>query len=318
MSIVLQGYTMFLKKILLATGTAFFCLNFAYAEACPDFPYFFPKTGTLSVLNCDFHQQYEARIAQVLTTFGTSGGRPIILNLGGTLILKYNGNTTNTNITPATYHELKSFEHAALTVFLILSQMNPDQSTLQMIQSHLEQAAPLISSLKLTHQSREITNQLVQGTLQLIRKLKNKPTYSRDKLAYEFKRIKPLLNKVTMIASKIELQALNDALNPWLAQMLPAERNRIGIVVATAHQARDREISLQYFSKKFGHRVGEGARYENGMVVLEGKFDETSALNLLARHYLDREVGDIMFNEPARLQRDVLADSAAIILRTKK
>ena len=152
------------------------------------------------------------------------------------------------------------------------------------------------------------------STLKLINQYEAKPSWTQDEMATDFQSLDPLINRVALIVSQIEIQALDTALTPWLAQMESTDKQRIGIVVATAHQARAKEISIQYFSKKFGHRVGE-VLHEKGMVVLEGKFDEISALNLLARHYLDREAGDILFHEPARLQRDLLADAATSLLK---
>ena len=91
-------------------------------QSCPDFPYFKPETGPLAVLNCDMHHAYNHRVNQIMSTFGTPNGRPIILNLGGTLVLKYNGKVKTVDITPPPFQILKALSHGVFTDYLILSQ----------------------------------------------------------------------------------------------------------------------------------------------------------------------------------------------------
>jgi hypothetical protein len=52
-------------------------------------------------------------------------------------------------------------------------------------------------------------------------------------------------------------------------------------------------------------------------VSLEGATDEASAEALLARHYVDRAAAQVLFADPSRLQRDLLADAAALHLRER-
>ena len=73
-------------------------------------------------------------------------------------------------------------------------------------------------------------------------------------------------------------------------------------------------MTLQSFCRYVGS-PGEGAQLENCVVILEGSFDVQSATAQLARHYIDREAGQSIFQDPARLQADVLATAAEEYLR---
>ena len=289
--------------------------------ACPEFPYFRPTKGPLARVNCDFHKVYEQRVEQIIRTFGVPGGRAVILNLGGTLVLKYNGKTQTISITPPAYQQVKVFAHASFAVFLLLPQnksgqlLPPIKLGLSHLEQHLQQSVATIPSIKISLKDKATVTQLANLTLDFINRVLTKNSWTAAERAVYFRNVKPLFFRTTKIAARLELSALDQAINPWLAKMSLQEQKNIGIVVATAHQARASEISLQYFAHKFGQQFGEGASLEHGLVVLEDKFDETAALKLLARHYLDRSAAQIIFNDEARLQRDVLADAARTLLR---
>ncbi len=288
--------------------------------ACPDFPYFRPKTGPIAVVNCDFHKAYEKRVEQIMRTLGAPGGRAVILNLGGNLVLKYNGKTETIDVTPNAYQDVKVFAHATMAVYLLLFQKNAGQLDpqikldLRALEQHVQQAAALIPSINISPKEKETVVQLATLTEDFLQGVLTKGDWTTAEVDAYFQQVKPLIFDTTKIALKLEIDALDKAINPWLADMSPEDQKKIGIVVATAHQARAREASLQYFARKFGQRFGEGASLEDGLVVLEEKFDETSALKLLARHYLDRSAATAIFNEPAKLQSDLLGDAAASLL----
>jgi hypothetical protein len=316
------------KKFWLSIGCALFFFNIIpvcavqtiSAVSCPDFPYFRPTSGPLALINCDFHHEYEQRVTQEIQSFGAPGGRPVILNIGGSLILKYNGKHETIDITPNQYQEVKVFGHAAVSVFLALYKSQSNQLELEKkrylasLEDHLKKASLLIPSFKLTPEEMNSVTQLATLTQNFVHKILLQGHWTDKEYNAFFAAVKPLIFDITIIASRVEISALDNALNPWLAQLSPEDKMKIGIVIATAHQSRAKEISLQYFAKKFGATFGEGALLENRITVLEGYFDESSALKLLARHYLDQKIGQDIFGDPERLQRDLLSDAAEKLL----
>jgi hypothetical protein len=75
---------------------------------------------------------------------------------------------------------------------------------------------------------------------------------------------------------------------------------------------RAKHTAVQYFARKLGV-PGEGLR----LVYAEAIDDETKALNLLATHQLDTDIGVAFFNDPDRMMRDLLGDAASIDLDSR-
>lgn len=296
--------------------------TFALDADCPLYPYFLPKTGPLAIVNCDFNMQYENRLQQLRATFGEPEGRPVILNLGGTLLFKYQGKTETVAINPEAFHLLKAYAHGAFSVYLVLAQapigvQRPEiAEKLKLIHLHLQEALNILPNLQLTPQQQIVIKKMTELTIEFLNRLQTKNIYTQQELNEFYQALFPFLSQSIKMCAELEIKALDAAMNNWLARMTKDEKQKLAIVVATSHQARAQEISLQYFAKKFGLHFGEGAYSEKNILVLEDKFDENSALQLLARHLLDREAANVILKDPIRLQRDLLADAAKEILQT--
>ena len=77
------------------------------------------------------------------------------------------------------------------------------------------------------------------------------------------------------------------------------------VVIPGSSLARKDFVAVQYFAKLLGER-GEGRR----IIFAESRWDESQELQLLGTHILDTEVGVAFFNDPWRMQRDLLASAA--------
>lgn len=282
---------------------------------CPDFPFLKPTLGPLAKLNCAFHHQYELKVKELIQTFGAKDGIPVILNLGGTLVLKYRGTSKTIDISPETYQNIKTLDHTFLAIILALLKQDSQglneqtKSYIKALRKHLHQANRVLSSLKLTKKEQQIITQLTLMTNEFLQELVLNKQYKKDHLKIFIQQARPLIFKTTLIAGKIEIDALEAAINPWLAAMEPKDREKIAIVVAASHQAVAGELSVQYFIKKFGARYKVGIVPEDGLVVMQDSFDEEHAFKLLARHFIDREIGTLLADDPTYLQRDVLSEA---------
>jgi hypothetical protein len=85
------------------------------------------------------------------------------------------------------------------------------------------------------------------------------------------------------------------------------------VVAAVAHQARAREIAVQYFERRLGEAASEGASGEDRLVVVESQFNPADQRGGLAAHDVDRRYAATVFGQPNRLQWDVLADSGGLL-----
>ncbi|HVH44444.1 MAG TPA: hypothetical protein VM925_18955 [Labilithrix sp.] len=85
------------------------------------------------------------------------------------------------------------------------------------------------------------------------------------------------------------------------------------VLVTVSHQARAREIGVQYFERLLGEQAGEGARNERRLIVSEGLGKAPQQYGLLVAHIVDQVGSQRVFDDPLRLQWDVLADDGGAL-----
>ena len=93
----------------------------------------------------------------------------------------------------------------------------------------------------------------------------------------------------------------------------PGAWGSVLVIVGTSHQARAREIGVQYFERLLAEPVGEGARTERRMVISESVGKPSDQYGLLATHLVDQRSGALVFEDPLRLQWDVLAENGGLL-----
>lgn len=115
-----------------------------------------------------------------------------------------------------------------------------------------------------------------------------------------------VLLRLADVATEIQLASLHRAVESLASRLTEGERENLRIVVTGDHQARDRNLAIQYFRE----RTAAWKDGEERITYAEGVADEQGALDLVATQILDRELAEGFFADPARLQRDVLGDAA--------
>jgi len=98
-----------------------------------------------------------------------------------------------------------------------------------------------------------------------------------------------------------------------VSKLNPKAWDSVLVVIAVAHQARAREIGIQYFERLLQEPVGEGARNERRMVVTEQLWQAPEQYGLLAAHLVDQAAGAAIFDDPLRMQWDVLGGDSAVL-----
>src|SRR5262249_33769380 len=93
----------------------------------------------------------------------------------------------------------------------------------------------------------------------------------------------------------------------------PTAWSSLVVVAAAAHQARAREVAVQYFERLLGETISEGASREDRLVIIEGQFRAPDQRGGLAAHEVDRAYASIIFGSPSRLQSDVMADTGGLL-----
>jgi hypothetical protein len=112
-------------------------------------------------------------------------------------------------------------------------------------------------------------------------------------------------------ASRVYLEALDAGVLEMERTVGPRAWADVVVVVATAHQARAREVSVQYFERLLGEHMGEGALGERRLIVTEGPLERAPPRTLVAAHLVDQRLSRLLFDDPYFLQSDVVGKVAA-------
>ncbi len=96
--------------------------------------------------------------------------------------------------------------------------------------------------------------------------------------------------------------ALDAAVHEMRAEVGAEAWPRVVAVITTAHQARAREVSVQYFERLLGEHLTEGALGEQRLVVLEGAGQQATAESIMTLHLVDQRVSALLFDDPLFLQ----------------
>jgi hypothetical protein len=121
----------------------------------------------------------------------------------------------------------------------------------------------------------------------------------------------PVLERLTVHGTRAQLASLDAAVQAALGETTAAEREALHVVVTGDHQARVRSLAMQYFRKRLEERPGD----EERVTFAEAVSSVEDALALVATCRLDRTLASAFFGDPRRLQRDVLGDAAASLLK---
>lgn len=128
-----------------------------------------------------------------------------------------------------------------------------------------------------------------------------------------FTAMRPELEANLRFSARTFLETLHAAVESYRKQVDPAAFSSMLVIVASAHQARARDIGVQYFERLLAEPRKEGALGEKQMVVTEGLFAAGDQRGALAGHDVDRLHAAPIFGDAERMQWDVLGDSAELL-----
>ncbi|HWZ21445.1 MAG TPA: hypothetical protein VNW06_02260 [Cytophagaceae bacterium] len=280
-----------------------------------------PKTGSLSTLNKQFHADYNQLVNYKISHFGDSLS-PVMVFAGDTLIFKYKGKREAARIIPLEYHQLKAIDHLSLGIFTLVSTWPEGiivdsnlvklkthlmlcDNVLQELTTYLFSDSILVRQKKIVFQSKDYLTMLLKE-----KKYKKSDRNNFAKNSRQFS----LDN--TDEAARLEITNLHTQVMLWRKQMNAVAFNHLYVVIGSSHQARYREISVQYFDKILSEKSDGSALTENRLVFAESVFNEVGCLSMLARHLIDQEIGLEFFDDRYRMQRDLLSDAATKYLKT--
>lgn len=237
-----------------------------------------------------FHEAYGRRRDEA------AHGAPVFVVIGDELTLARRGGRRAHRFVPPESHLLKAAAHAPVGLYALLAA--EDRSRLAAFVSRIERA--------LTETAFDDVREVLEPTL----------TFARDAQAAlpsrearrEFARARgPGLYRLTEHATRLQLDSLHAIVDAIMLDFDAREEAESRAVVAGDHQARRRNLGMQYFEKRLPRKNAPAERVIYG----EGISTVDDALALVGTQRFDVELATAFFGDPARLQEDVLGDAVA-------
>ncbi len=282
----------------------------------------FGVKGPLFELNREFLET-DAR-ARALQCAELESKRLVLRYAFGLFEARYMGKEVlHTFVVPAAYHPVKDVSHAVFLAALLFAeppgavrdqQVARTLDTLQQVLARLQDASSPTATLlpKALHAREE---GLLERTEEALVRFSRGELGPDGQRAY-FQSVRGAMEDNLRDIATESLKALHAAVETTrrdVSKVNPKAWDSVLVVVAVAHQARAREIGIQYFERLLHEPVGEGARNERRMVVTEQVWQASEQYGLLAAHLVDQAAGAAIFDDPLRMQWDVLGDDGAAL-----
>ncbi|MDB5272866.1 MAG: hypothetical protein JWO58_1233 [Chitinophagaceae bacterium] len=282
--------------------------------------HFEPQSGSLHDLNQTFHDDYNQLVSYQVQRLGDSL-QPVMVFTGDTLIFKYRNKREVSRIIPPVYHQLKAVDHLVLAVFVLVTPWPEGKiseehvSTLQKHDVLCNIALDELNNYSFVDSILLRQKKLILTSRNYIRQLMKERYYRKEDRNVFARFCKQSLLDNTDEAARLEITNLHAQVSLWRKQLDDPAFHRLYVVIGSSHQARYRELTVQYFDKVLSERSDGSAQSENRLVFAESVFNEAGCLSMLARHIIDQEIGLVFFGDPYRMQRDLLSDAASKYIR---
>ncbi|HKP56160.1 MAG TPA: hypothetical protein VJV78_05560 [Polyangiales bacterium] len=243
---------------------------------------------------------------------------PVFVLLSDSLVVFHRGQRRADRYMPEVFHWLKAVAHVPVALYALLQRSETFDDAarpkgLELLRertrtwrSNLQEAA---THLALTVETQRDVCAILDASLDFVDRPRSG---TRDDALEAFARtVGPGLLRLTHEATRLQLESLHASVERALAPLSGTEREELQVVVTGDHQARARSLGMQYFRQ----RLREPEDSEERVAYAEGVSDEREAFDLVGTRRLDHAVAAAFFGDRKRLQRDILGDSAAELLR---
>jgi hypothetical protein len=244
--------------------------------------------------------------------------RLVLRFAGGVLEARWKGRAIGggrVDVLPPEFHPVKDVSHAVFLAALLFAERAGGEAVTEAI-AGVDAATEAIGAAR-------VPAELVPGLRRILGRTREALTvYAAGRLdvdaqAAYFAAVRPDVQANLRAVAGAVVRGLHAAVSRVRAEVAAADpgawANVVVVVGGVSHQARARDIGVQYFERLLAEPVAEGAQGERRLIVAEGVMDAAGQVGLAAAHAVDRVGGAVIFGEPARLQRDALADDGGAL-----
>lgn len=260
----------------------------------------------LATMNKDALAAYSAGRQQFIAKPG-----PVLI-VGADMTFLLNGQEMHANYTPQSYTTLKILSHAYLGTITLLEPFAADPAAhqdlwrphLEAIRQDVQAILPHLNDLGLDADSIARNRFILEHVAGFIDTTLKSGQFTSAGLTTLGRTLGPLLLADADLAAKAQIDMMNAAVSRWRAQVGPDVWSQVTVVVEGPHQPRKDNLQMAFFRHELGDRA------PTHLIYAENVYDQTSVLNLVGTVETDRALAIATFNDPLRMQRDLLGDAA--------
>lgn len=278
-----------------------------------------PYESAIYALNSSFHHSYNLLIHETHRSLGQKGS-PVIIMEGDRVTLLHDGKQETVEVIPHLYHLIKSVSHVSFGIYVTLANNKygplKDDIRQELIANKtlIDEALSILDEEPIPANHLESQRRTLQNAAVLIDDILAAGKVEQERIRSFGKENASLYLENAAFTVSLELDVLHETVSRWKEKMGPTNWQEVNVVVCAGHQARYREASKQYFQRLFHETESLGADLEDRVIYAENIHDIDAALDLLARHIIDRRASGELFSDRSRLQQDLMSDGAAAYL----
>lgn len=266
------------------------------------------RADALGDLNDAFRRAYADTRAGVLAR-----AAPVIVCAFESLVLIDGATRREEGFTPRLYHDLKAVAHLVFAVQLLVDPALADGPLSAAARARLEELAAraraveaALPSFGFTAAQIERQRVLIAGAQAMIAQALANGRPTPDGLLAWLRPLVPAVMANVDEAAAAQLDGLHALATRWRAAMGAERWAQLTVVVLGVRQARRDNLQYAYFARSLGP-----AAVERNLIYAESVFAVDPALALLGTIVTDRAAGAAFFDDPLRMERDLLGDAAA-------
>jgi hypothetical protein len=236
---------------------------------------------------------------------------PVMILVGDDLVMRIDGKRQQARVIPESYHALKAFAHLPMAIDVALSAYADENplaedavNELREYRSMFPAAGSAIAAAGLDGEQCERQKAMVEACAKFLDSvIESRRCTAQQRIAFA-RKMNPLIMANSSAAARAALDSLHRRVSEWRSQLTPEEWKRLTVIVTGRALPRKDNLAIQYFARLLG-LPGEGER----LIYAESIADESGALDLMATHRVGSGIAIDFFNDPDRMDRDLLGDS---------
>lgn len=260
----------------------------------------------------EFRTLYAGGRAATLAGFG-----PVIVAERDELVLIHKGKRAEATAIPPVYHRLKAASHVPLAIYVTLAPYGDkplDQGRRDALARFNTRIAAVLGALDqagFSEPQAARCRTLLERCVGFLEPVLSSGHYDPSALRALTRFAGPIVMANVSDAARAQIDGYHACIKSWRKSMPAEEWANLRVVVMGPQMQRKQVVAVQYFTKLMG-LPGESRR----LVYAEELAGQQQALNLLATHQLDSELSRAFFDNPERMEIDLLGNAAATYLDT--